>query len=67
MSGAGGGLVFVSSASILLQQASLDGTHPHQWTPPSVHDYFIFDNGGFGDFPRACVFLPLPLCIVRSI
>ena len=36
---------------MLVLQASLDGTHPHQWTPPSVHDYFLFENGSFGAFP----------------
>ena len=34
-------------------QASLDGTHPHQWTPPSVHDYFqMEENGQFTKLTR---------------
>ena len=37
-----------SADKIGIMQASLDGTHPHQWTPPSVHDYFQpVGNGSF--------------------
>ena len=27
-------------------QASLGGTHPHQWCPPSVHDYYVMEGNG---------------------
>jgi hypothetical protein len=26
-------------------QASLDGTHPHQWSKPEVHDYYRMEQG----------------------
>jgi len=28
-------------------QASLDGTHPHQWSKPEVHDYYRMEQGTF--------------------
>jgi len=27
-------------------QVLVDGTHPHQWTQPSVHDYFQMEENG---------------------
>jgi len=33
-------------------QASLDGTHPHQWSKPEVHDYYRMEQGTFKKVKR---------------